>query len=247
MLFFARLDIAGLCEYFNNLVPTCIWYRSIVKILTRVDWCHIMIDNMRYISLLAASIYNTCYISRACTPLSINAFICLAYITRVIHLFMHYTLHLYGWRRRACALALVLARISTYAPRAAPARRRHSLGDAVGIACACSIYRVDDYAPRIWMDGGAAAPLTRRVRSLAARHCEYFNKIGPYCWRSNVLIIHNNYCSGDRLLSREMNYNLSNIKAPCDIYFKNQLSYAARDIVKILTRDAPIDGGASSL
>lgn len=111
MLFFARLDIAGLCEYFNNLVPTCIWYRSIVKILTRVDWCHIMIDNMRYISLLAASIYNTCYISRACTPLSIDASICLAYITRVIHLFMHYTLHLYGWRRRACALTLVLARL----------------------------------------------------------------------------------------------------------------------------------------
>lgn len=101
MLFFARLGIAGLCEYFNNLRPIGIWYRSIVKILTRVDWCHIMIDNTRYISLLAASIYNTCYISRACTSLSINASICLACITRVIHPLMHASVWLEAPRVRA--------------------------------------------------------------------------------------------------------------------------------------------------
>lgn len=87
----------------------------------------------------------------------------------------------------------------------------------------------------------------RRVKSLAARHCEYFNKVDPYCWRSDVLIIYDNYCLDGCLLGCGTNYNLSNIKAPCDIYFKNQLLYAARDIVKILTRDAPIDGGASPL
>ena len=106
MLFFARLGITRLCEYFNNLRPIGIWYRSIVKILTRVDWCHIMIDNMRYISLLAASIYNTCYISRACTLLSINASICLAYITRVIHPLMHCV---------CMAGGVALARLSTFA------------------------------------------------------------------------------------------------------------------------------------
>ena len=105
MLFFACLGITGLCEYFNNLVPTCIRYQSIVKILTKVDWCHIMIDNMRYISLLAASIYNTCYISRACTSLSIDASICLACITRVIHLLMHASAWLEAQRLRVCISA----------------------------------------------------------------------------------------------------------------------------------------------
>lgn len=145
MLFFARLGIAGLCECFNNLVPICIRYRSIVKILTRVDWCHIMIDNMCYISLLAASIYNTCYISRACTSLSINASICLAWITRVIHLLMHCVCMAGG---ATLAPASVLARLCLCAAGGVCATV-HSLGDADGIACVCSVYRVDDYTMRI--------------------------------------------------------------------------------------------------
>ena len=153
-------------------------------------------------------------------------------------------MRLYGWRRRACAPALVLARLclcATGGVGAMAASHRHRLRLRLRV----SVYHVGDYTMRTWMDGGV--PSMRWVRSLAARHCEYFNKVGPYCWRSNVLIIHNDYCSGDHLLSRGMNYNLSNIKAPCGIYFKNRLPYAARDIVKILTRDASVDGGASPL
>ena len=79
------------------------------------------------------------------------------------------------------------------------------------------------------------------------RHCEYFNKVGPYCWRSNVLIPYDNYCFDGCLLSCGTNYNLSNMKAPCGIYFRNRLPYIAWDIVKILTKDASVDRGAKSI
>ena len=104
-----------------------------------------MIDNMRYISLLVASVYNTCYISRACTLLSINASICLAWITRVIHLLMHCVCMAGG---AALARLRQCLRVSVCAPRAASVRRLRLLGDAVGIACVCSVYCVDDYTMR---------------------------------------------------------------------------------------------------
>jgi len=200
-----------------------------------------MIDNTRYISLLAASIYNTCYISRTCTLLSINAFVCSACITRVIHSLMHYV---------CMAGGAAPARSSTLACFCLCAT-----GGVGAVGCTCwampsasltfalSIALTIARCVHEWME---ARPLYgESVHRL--RHCEYFNKVGPYCWRNNVLIIYDNYCLDGYLLGCGMNYNLSNMKAPCDIYFRNRLPCATRDIVKILTRDAPVDGGASPL
>lgn len=114
---------------------------------------------------------------------------------------------------------------------------------SASLAFALSILLMITHRAHEWME--ARRLYGESVRRL--RHCEYFNKVGPYCWRSNVLIIHDNYCFDGYLLGCGTNYNLSNMKAPCGIYFRNRLPYAARDIVKILTRDAPVDGGASSL
>lgn len=155
-----------------------------------------------------------------------------------------HALRLYGWRRRACAPASVLARLclctagGVGATAASVGRcHRHRLR----LLC-LSRWRLHDAYMNGWRRALLYGELVRRPR-----HCEYFNKVGPYCWRSNVLIIHDGYCLDGYLLGCGTNYNLSNIKAPCGIYFRNRLPYIAWDIVKILTRDAPIDGGASPL
>lgn len=155
-----------------------------------------------------------------------------------------HALRLYGWRRRACAPALVLARLCLCA------------AGGYGVSgCACwamssaslalvlSISLMIAHRAYEWMEA-------RRLYGESVhrpRHCEYFNKVGPYCWRSDVLIIYDGYCLDGYLLGCGTNYNLSNMKAPCGIYFRNRLPRAARDIVKILTKDAPVDGGVSPL